>query len=144
MLCPLCRPLLVLIALCLGVGCDANLENDLIGTTWVLDQSAFPPGDPTEPTPTTIRFESGEQVAIDSCNRCSGGYRIDGNVLAFTMLGCTEIGCGTRLDLGPRLADADRVVYSLSDDGLILVAERDSLLSTFTFVASTGGPDGDG
>ncbi|MEP0545918.1 MAG: META domain-containing protein [Rhodothermales bacterium] len=136
--------LFFLLALGLGSGCDANLENDLIGTTWVLDHTAFPPGDSTESTPTTLRFASETEVAINSCNQCSGGYRSDGNVLAFTGLGCTEIGCGIRLDLGPRLADADRVVYSLSDDGLILVAERDGLLSTFTFVAESGGPDGDG
>ena len=110
----------------------------------MLDQATFPPGDPTEPSPTTLRFANEAEVAIDSCNRCSGGYGSEGHVLSFTALGCTEIGCGNQLDLGPRLADADRVVYSLSDDGLILVAERDSLLSTFTFVALTGGPDGDG
>jgi heat shock protein HslJ len=141
----LLRPaLLTLLALGLGPGCDANLEDDLIGTTWVLDQTAFPPGDPTEPSPGEVRFLSETEVVINSCNRCEGAYRSDGNVLAFSGLGCTEIGCGTRLDLGPRLADADRVVYSLSDDGLILIAERDSLLSTFTFLAATGGPDGDG
>ena len=127
-----------------GIGCDANLESDLIGTTWVLDQASFPPGDPTDFRLTTIQFLSESQVAVDSCNRCEGGYGRDGQVLSFLALGCTEIGCGDRLDLGPRLAEADRVVYSLSDDGLILIAERDSLLSTFTFVAATGSPDGDG
>ena len=134
----------VLLAVSLGPGCDANLESDLVGTTWMLDQTSFPPGDPTESTPTTLQFANESEVAIDSCNRCGGDVERDGNVLAFPSLLCTEIFCGNRLDLGPRLAEADRVVYSLSDDGLIFVAERDGLLSTFTFIAATGGPDGDG
>ncbi len=105
------RFLLVLLTLCLGAGCDSGPENDFIGTTWVLDQLDLPPGDSTEATPTTIRFGSETQVAIDSCNDCAGGYRSEGHVLDFTMLVCTEIGCGNRLDLGPRLGTANRVVY---------------------------------
>ncbi len=135
---------LPLLALLLGAGCDTNLESDLIGTTWVLDQVDLPPGDSTEVIPTTIRFESDTEVTITSCNRCDGAYQSDGHLFDFTALACTEIGCGNQLDFGPRLAAADRVVYSLSDDGLILIAEDNGALSTFTFVAETGGPDGDG
>ncbi|MEM1042015.1 MAG: META domain-containing protein [Bacteroidota bacterium] len=128
---------LFLLALALSAtGCDdENLENDLVGVGWALREIALPPGDSTALAPASIRFTSDTAVEIESCNRCEGRIGRASNELDFSLLGCTERACPSMLDLGPRLGAADRVAFSLSDDGLLLIADRDDALSIFRFEA---------
>ncbi len=130
------RPRLLLLVLVLATGCDdTDLENDLVGTRWGLEEVTLPPGDSAATAPTSILFTSETVAEIASCNACSGPVGRRSNELDFAGLACTEKACVDTLDLGPRLRDADRVVLSLSDDGLLLIADRGGALSTFTFLA---------
>lgn len=127
---------LVLTFVLVATGCDdKGLNNDLIGTRWALEEAMLPPGDTAMISPTSITFTSDTEVEIESCNACRGAVVRFSNELDFSGLSCTEVACPGLLDLGPRLGAADRVVYSLSDDGLLLIADRDSTLSTFRFEA---------
>ncbi len=130
------RPAFLLALAFAATGCDdQNLEGDLVGTRWALQSAMLPPGDTTAISPSSVLFTSDTAVEIESCNACSGAIGRFSNELDFSGLACTEIACPGQLDLGPRLGEADRVVFSLSDDGLLLIADRDSTLSTFRFEA---------
>ncbi len=132
---------LLVLALALGAaGCDdQGLGNDLVEVRWALQDVVLPPGDTTRGSPTSITFTSETAVVIESCNACSGPVGRSSNELDFSAFargeGCTEKACAGTLDLGPRLGTADRVVYSLSDDGLLLIADQGGALSTFRFEA---------
>ncbi len=130
----LLRPILLVLVLAAS-GCDAGLNSDLVGTRWVLAEVTPTPADTAALASTSILFTSETAVEIASCNACSGPIGRRSNELDFRGLACTKQVCPDRLDLGPRLAASERVVFSLSDDGLLLVADEGEALRTFTFVA---------
>ena len=101
----------------------------------MLDAVTPLPADPAATAPSSILFTTETTVEIESCNACSGAVGRRSNELDFGGLACTDKACGDTLDLGPQLGAAARVVYSLSDDGLLLIADRNGALTTFTFAA---------
>ena len=129
----------VLFACCallvLSAGCDSGTEPSELNDTVLTLQDAVLPASSgvTVLTPSTITLDSKGRINVTSCNSCQGTYAWDSNELVVTGLGCTEIACGERLDLGDWLV-ADRVVASdANDENLTLVAERDGELATFLF-----------
>lgn len=129
---------LSLAALALGAGCDsATAPSSYTDTVFTLADASLPPeAGVTELTPSTITFAPDGTLRVTSCNDCDGHYAWDGNLLRVENLVCTDLACGTRLDLGPWLA-AERVVVSdAEEDEVTLVAERDGLLGTFLFTVT--------
>lgn len=124
---------LVLLAL---PGCDSPTEpSDYTDTVFTLQDAVLPNGSGvTTITPSTITFRSDGGLGIASCNDCDGVYRWESNELVVSSLGCTEIACGDRLDLGAWLY-AERIVVSDTDNNTVtLVAEqRDGEIATFSF-----------
>lgn len=131
------RYALVLSLVALALGCDSvTAPSSYTDTVFTLADASLPPETGvSELTPSTITFAPDGTLRVTSCNDCDGRYAWDGNLLRVEHLACTDLACGSRLDLGPWLA-AERVVVSdAEDDEVTLVAERDGLLGTFTFVA---------
>lgn len=131
------KPLLLL-GLALAVaGCDSSTApSSFTNAVLTLEEATLPPGSGvTDITPSTITFRPDSTLDVDSCNRCGGRYAWDDHLLRVTSLGCTEIACGSRLDLGQWL-DAERIVVSNTSDAtdeVTLTAERDGQLATFVF-----------
>jgi heat shock protein HslJ len=126
-----------LVLLAVG-GCDsATSPSSFTNTVLTLESASLPPeAGITELTPSTITFRPDGTLDVASCNSCGGRYDWDGNLLRVTELGCTEIACGSNLDLGEWLWGERVVVSDESDreDGEVtLVVERNGLLATFVF-----------
>jgi heat shock protein HslJ len=126
------------LALLAVAGCDsATSPSSFTSAVLTLEQATLPPeAGITELTPSTIGFRPGGTLDVASCNTCGGRYVWDDNLLRVTELGCTEIACGSRLDLGEWLWGERVVVSDESDaeDGEVtLVAERGGLIGTFVF-----------
>jgi endogenous inhibitor of DNA gyrase (YacG/DUF329 family) len=130
--------LATLLALLAVGGCDsATSPSSFINTVLTLESVSLPPeAGITELTPSTITFRPDGTLDVASCNACSGRYDWDGNLLRVPELGCTEIACGSRLDLGTWLS-GERVVVSdesdTADGEVTLVAERGGLIASFVF-----------
>jgi hypothetical protein len=137
------KPLLILVlaAVALGAGCDSSTSpSDFTSAVFTLEDASLPPSaGVTDLTPSTITFAPDGTLSVASCNDCGGRYAWDENLLRVSDLGCTEMACGGRLDLGPWLY-ADRIVVSntsdADEDEVTLVAEREGLLGTFLFRVS--------
>ena len=128
----------IMLTLLVVAGCDsATSPSSFTNTVLTLESASLPPdAGVTELTPSTITFRPDGTLEVESCNTCGGQYAWDGNLLRVTGLGCTEIACGSRLDLGEWLLGERVVVSDESDreDGEVtLVAERDGLIASFVF-----------
>ena len=126
-----------LVLLAVG-GCDsATSPSSFTDTVLTLESASLPPeAGITELTPSTITFRPNGTFDVASCNTCGGQYEWDSNLLRVASLGCTEIACGSRLDLGTWLS-GERVVVSdesdTADGEVTLVAERGGLIASFVF-----------
>ena len=135
------RLVLSLMLLALVAGCDSTTEpSEYAAHVFFLEAAQLPPGsEATAFTESTITFGPEGVLSVASCNTCDGHYAWDDRQLLVHDLVCTRIACGDRLDLGPWLGEAERIVVSDTDDELVtLAAERDGRLATFSFrVAAT-------
>ena len=90
------RASLLILALLAVAGCAGGSEtaDSLTGSTWVLDRLVSPDGSVERGDGARMTFGASGTLSLDSCNLCSGRYRISGDVLTVAeATACTRRAC---------------------------------------------------
>ena len=116
---------LVALALSALAGCStpppAGLGAELSGSSWTLERVVRADGTVQRGGGDQITFAAGGELALSSCNACTGSYAVTGDVLTVgEPLACTRRGCA------PGAVALERVIggsATLRRDGVYLVVE---------------------
>lgn len=117
-------------------GCDETpvSPSAVRGMTWELvsfERLGEPPIRIEEPQRYTLRFDEDGRVTIRSdCNRCTGGYRVQGSSWSIQALACTRAFCGTA-SLDDRFTQALNGVQSIVGTESALVARGPDVVLRF-------------
>jgi heat shock protein HslJ len=93
--------------------CSATDGTDLIGTSWVLQQSGEQETAGLVPVEVTIEFLSDEAIrGVYGFNKYAGNYEVEGNAISFNTLCWTTMSC---MAAGDTLGNEQAYLFALED-----------------------------